>query len=253
MILLEIEKIEGKANKAKFMVKGVNTAFMNSLRRTIQAEVKTFAIKIVNVYENTGVMFDEMMSHRIAMLPVSSEPKYYDKEEKVILTLEKEGPCTVYSKDIKSTQSGIEIIDKKVPITKLNKNQKIKLELEAVTGKGSTHTKWSPGIIAFNPVPSIEVAAETTAEELKELTKGCPKELIEIKGKKIVLTEPEKCDLCAQCVQESKGKLKMNYSTKDFILNIESFGSMAPEEMIEQAIEILQEKAGEFKKELSKA
>ncbi|MEW6295434.1 MAG: DNA-directed RNA polymerase subunit D [Candidatus Diapherotrites archaeon] len=251
---MEIEKIEGKGNKAKFMVKGVNTTFMNSLRRTIQAEVRTFAIKTVNVYENTGVMFDEMLAHRIAMLPLSSEPKYYDKEEKVILTLEKEGPCTVYSKDIKSTEPEIEIVDKKVPITKLNKNQKIKLELEAVTGKGSTHSKWSPGVISFNPVPSIEASEESiTPEELKELTKDCPKELIEVKGKKIVLNEPEKCDLCSQCVQESRGKLKINYSKDSFVLNIESFGSLAPEEMLEQAVEILQEKAGEFKKELSKA
>ncbi len=147
---MEMKKLEKKDRKIRFSLKGVTPAFVNAIRRMITTNVKTFAVDNVNIYENTSVMFNEMFAHRLGMLPIQTDTKTYKKKEKVTLMAEKEGPCTVYSKDIKSTDPKIEVIDKKIPIVKLGKNQKIKIEMEATVDSGKRHSKWTPGIMTYN-------------------------------------------------------------------------------------------------------
>ena len=171
-------------------LKGINPAFLNGIRRAIQTHVKNFAVDTVNIYENTSVMFNEMLSHRIGMLPIQADPKTYKNKDKVTLMVEKEGPCTVYSKDIRSTDPKIEVVDKKIPIVKLGKGQKLKLEMEAIVDSGKTHTKWMPGILSYDYDKDVfNVSLESfggmepkeiliqAAEEIKEKTEGLRKAL----------------------------------------------------------------------------
>ena len=117
---MDVKKISESENSVKLFLNNTNTSFVNSLRRTIMNSVPSMAIENVTFYENSSVMFDEMLAHRLALLPIKTDLKTYKKGEKVKMVLEKEGPCTVYSKDIQSTEPTIEVIDKKVPIVKLD-------------------------------------------------------------------------------------------------------------------------------------
>lgn len=187
---MEIKQIKKGDRKIKFMLKGVNPAFVNGIRRAIQASVKSFAVDTVNIYENTSVMFNEMLAHRMGMLPIQADTKTYKKKDKVTLMIEKEGPCTVYSKDITSTDPKIEVVDKKIPIVKLAKGQRLKAEMEAIVDSGKSHTKWVTGILSYNYDKDVfNISLESfggmepkeiliqAAEEMKEKTEGLRKAL----------------------------------------------------------------------------
>ncbi len=68
-------------------------------------------------------------------------------ECRVTLTLDseaKEGTRTVYSGEIISDNPEIMPVSDRIPIIKLAKNQKLKLEAYARLGRGKVHAKWQP-------------------------------------------------------------------------------------------------------------
>jgi len=191
---MEIKKIEKGDRNIKFSLKGTDPAFVNAIRRTIKTSVKTFAVDTVNIYANTSVMFNEMLAQRLGMLPIQTDTKTYKKKDKVTLMVEKEGPCTVYSKDIRSTDPKIEVVDKRIPIVKLGKNQKLKVEMDAVVNSGKEHSKWIPGIMSYSYNKDIFIInlesfggmdpkeiLEQAAEEMKQKTEELKKALNNIK------------------------------------------------------------------------
>ena len=126
---MDIKKVFEDGNVTKYLVKGTNYTFMNTIRRTIMINVPCLAIEEVQMYENDSPVFDEMLANRLGLLPIKTDVKTYKKGDTVKLVLEKTGPAIVTSKDIKCTDPKIEIIDKKIMITKLGKDQNLKLEM----------------------------------------------------------------------------------------------------------------------------
>ena len=55
---------------AKFTLSGVSTSFANIFRRAMMSEVPTLAIENVRIYDNTSVLFDEMLAHRLGLIPL---------------------------------------------------------------------------------------------------------------------------------------------------------------------------------------
>ncbi len=147
--MVSVKKISEEDGVFRLEVKGVDNAFINAVRRTVMQDVPTLAIEDISIYENDSVMFDEFLAHRLGLLPIKSSAKGYKTGESVKMVLEKEGPCVVYSKDIKSTDPKVEVADKKVPLVKLGKDQRLKLEMKAVMQSGREHAKWQPAVIAF--------------------------------------------------------------------------------------------------------
>lgn len=56
----------------KFTLAGTDISMANALRRIMLAEVPTLAIDFVSVEENTSVLFDEFLVHRLGLLPLNS-------------------------------------------------------------------------------------------------------------------------------------------------------------------------------------
>jgi len=250
---MEVKKISEKDNLTRLLVSGTSTAFVNSIRRATMNSVPVMAIENVLIYENSSVMIDEQLCHRLSLLPIKTDNKVYKKGEKVKMVLEKEGPCTVYSKDIQSTEPSIEVIDKKVPIVKLAKNQTLKLELEAVMGVGKEHAKWQPGLVAFNEVPDVSVKFADPKEQ-KAFLATVPEGVFHEKGGKLVLTDPVSTDIdvAAKAVETAPGPQKFETKEGSFVLSVENFGQLETSELLSEAANVLSEKAKQLKEELKK-
>src|SRR3989338_10716168 len=251
---MDIKILDTKENQVKFLVKGTNPAFANALRRTMMAGLNILALEDVHFYQNTSVMFDEMLAHRLAMIPLKMDSKKYKAGEKVKMILEKEGPCTVYSKDIKSTDPKIDVIDKKIPIVKLKKGKKIKIEMEAVVGKGKAHAKWQPAVISYYEVPEVSFNMKLI-KDAKKFVESCPPGVLELKAGKIVLKEqvPSNIDLLTKCRDIAPdGAVELNFDTNSFVVVVENHGNMKVSEILSEALDSLKERSKEFKRELKK-
>jgi len=249
---ISIKKIEEKDNVSSYLIKGTSPAFINAIRRSIMLHTPCLAVEDVSIYENDSVMFDEMLAHRLGMLPLKTDVKTYKQGDTVKLVLEKEGPCTVYSKDIKSTDPKIEVMNKDIPITKLGKGQKLRLEMTAMMNQGKEHAKWQPAVIGYRELPTLAVSSDFKAG--KEAVEACPVNILELKGQKVELREPEKCSLCAACVDAAKGEgIKLEFDKSTYIFTMEPTAGLTAKETIEGAINAIESKSKEFEKLIGKA
>ncbi|MDD3084071.1 MAG: DNA-directed RNA polymerase subunit D [Candidatus ainarchaeum sp.] len=248
---MDIKKIYEEGNVTKYLVKGTNVAFMNSIRRTVLSNIPCLAIDEVTFYENDSPIFDEMLANRLGLLPIKTDLKNYKEGESVKLVLEKEGPGIVTSKDIKCTDPKIEILDQKIYLTKLGENKRIKLEMNAIMKTGAEHAKHQPAIISYNEVPSID--NNKTHKNVTELMKEIPKGTVELKAGKLFLTDPYNIKIHDQPtnILEKYG-VEVIYNDNEFVLTIETTGQLTKEEIIKSALEVLNNKLEELTKEIKK-
>lgn len=146
---MKVEFIEDSPTAVRFIVSGVSTEFVNALRRVIISRVKTFAIDSVTFYMNTSAMFDEYIAHRIGLIPLTTPSKGYDEKDEILFNLDAEGPATVYSKDLISSDKNVKVAFDDIPIIKLAEGQRIKLDGKAVMGNGAKSAKFQPGLATY--------------------------------------------------------------------------------------------------------
>jgi len=228
---MDVKVLLEKENIAKVLIKGTNTAFVNALRRQIMSGIPILSIDDVHIYENNGAMHDEMLCQRLSLIPLRMDAKSYKEGEKVKLVLEKEGPCTVYSKDIKSTDPKIEPADLNVPITKLAEGHRLRLEMDAAIGSGKMHSKWQAAIASYQELPTIVNDKGTKDKTYKA---DILEMLLDEKQRDIILKEGQ----------------AIEYDPTTFIFTIESHGNLTPKELFAAAIETLKAKCEDFRREL---
>lgn len=249
---MDIKKVYEEGNITKYLIKDTSVNFLNALRRTIITDVPCLAIEEINFYENTGIIFDEMLANRLGLLPIKTDVNSYKKGDKVKLVLETEGPCIVTTKDIKCTDPKIEILDKKIYITKLGKEQKLKLEMTAIMESGSKHAKFQPAIVSYNELPYID-NEKSNVKNIKDLVEAAPEGSVEAKAGKLFLLDPYNTKIQNQPVDVlEKYGAKLAYSNNEFVLTIESTGQLTPQELIQGAIKELNERFNEFEENLKK-
>ena len=249
---ISVKKMDEKDGISRYVVKGVTPAFINAVRRSAMQHTPCLAIEDVSVYENDSVMFDEFLAHRLGMLPVKTDIKAYKQDDTVKMVLEKEGPCTVYSKDIKSTDPKIEIMDKNIPITKLTAGQRLKVEMQAVMNCGKEHAKWQPAVIAYREIPDLVVSKECNA--CGDCAKACPSGLLEMKGKVVSMDKMDECSLCGACVDSCKKEaLKLSFGKNGYLLVVEPTAGLDVKELVGGAVKALLEKSKDYAKALQKA
>ncbi|KAK0547110.1 RNA polymerase II subunit 3 [Tilletia horrida] len=61
------------SERVTFILENVDLSFANSLRRTMIADVPTVAIESVEVRQNTTVLPDDMIAHRMGLIPLISK------------------------------------------------------------------------------------------------------------------------------------------------------------------------------------
>ena len=249
--------------KLSFIIKDTTPAFVNTLRRIIIEEVPTMAIEEVEFRKNNSILYDEMIAHRLGLIPLKTDLKSYNLPEKckckgegcarcqLKLTLKAtKGSGTIYASELKSKDPAVKPVYPKMPIVKLLKGQSLELEATAVLGKGRVHSKWSPALVYYKHKPVIEIGNVKNPEEIVEKTHG---NVFEIKNGKLEVIKDNlfKYDLAGIVEEVSNGEVKVNYSD-DIIFYIESWKQLTCKEILNQALSIFDETFEELNDEIKK-
>ena len=144
--LSSLDVITKDSEKIALKLKGVPLQYANALRRVCLNGVPVFAIDTVDIIENTSVLPDEGLAHRLGLIPLKTDLSKYNESDKILLVLdsgESEETRAVLSGELSSEDESIKPVSEKVPIVQLAPGQKIKVECYARLGRGTEHAKWN--------------------------------------------------------------------------------------------------------------
>ena len=147
-----IQILTNNDKKISIKLKGISLDYANALRRICLNGVPIFAIDTVDVLENSSVLPDEGIAHRLAMIPLKTELNGIDESNhRIALVLDSgntENVKIVTSAELESKDEVVKPISKQIPIVHLAPGQRIKLEAYARLGRGTEHAKWNSANIS---------------------------------------------------------------------------------------------------------
>ncbi|KAH8377171.1 hypothetical protein KR093_003877, partial [Drosophila rubida] len=189
----------------EFDLIGVYPAIANAFRRLMLSEVPSMAIEKVYIYNNTTIIQDEVLAHRMGLLPLKADPRlfaYRTEEsneqgtEQDTLEYELKVKCTrrkdatkdqsnfddiyknhkVYSGHLKwvpkgkqaqiYSDSNVGCIHDDILIAQLRPGHELDLRLVAVKGIGKDHAKFSPVATAYyRLLPQISLNREVSGKD----------------------------------------------------------------------------------------
>jgi DNA-directed RNA polymerase subunit D len=258
---MEVEVLSTTNDQLKLLVQGMEPTFMSAIRRIIMSEVPIPAIDKVYIAENTSVLYDEMLAHRLGLIPLKGGetltlPERCGCDNKgcnlceSVLTLEveaKEDNSIVYSGRLKA-EGLVFPANNDIPIVKLNSGQKLALVAHARLGLGKEHAKWQPVsvcVVKYEPVVSID---SNKCELHAVCVEECPKKILAVKGKNLTVTSIWDCSLCKVCEEVCPNSaIKVSYNDRNSELIVETTGSISTEELVLAACEVLLHKCEELK------
>ena len=145
-------------------LKGVPLQYANALRRLCLNGVPVFAVDTVDIIENSSVLPDEGLAHRLGLIPLKTDLSRFNEPSncecksetgcsncKVMLVLDSgdsDVTKTVYSDELTSEDELVKPISEKIPIVQLAPGQRVKVECYARLGRGREHAKWNSSNIA---------------------------------------------------------------------------------------------------------
>jgi DNA-directed RNA polymerase subunit D len=181
--------LEKTDEKIVIKFNNVPRQYVNAIRRISISEVPTLAIDDVVILENSSVMHDEAIAHRLGLVPLLTDldrfvmPHECDCKStlgcskcRVLLVLDSEAnekTKVVTSGELVSEDEHIKPVSKDIPIITLAPGQKLKFEAYARLGIGRDHAKWQPTSAAIvkdgkdenESILVIETNKALTAEE----------------------------------------------------------------------------------------
>ena len=210
---MKAEIVEGwpKDNRIRIVLSDTNAAQVNSLRRAILADVPKMAITKVRfeqgvtqdnkgeVIESVNVLPDEVLAHRLAMIPVPTfldefvfpeddpnnenlpEDQWGSPLSQIIYHLSIRGPNSDSSEEFKKVYAGdlnvlgetklqIKEEHSRIPLTLLSKGQYLELYAYATLGRGRDHAKWCPAAaVTFQPRQKAVLSKPKKANVLFDL------------------------------------------------------------------------------------
>lgn len=204
----------------EFDLIGVDASIANAVRRVLMAEVPTVAIEHVYIWNNTSIIQDEVLSHRLGLIPMGIDPDKVlmrmpgdeaDDSNTVVFHLK--AKCernrnaargetdpdklyighNVYSEQLVWDPKGGQDEDfadsppkpvhDKILIAKLRPGQELDLELHCEKGIGKDHAKFSPVATAtYRLLPHIQLLKPIPAEHVDKLVSCFPPGVISVEG-----------------------------------------------------------------------
>ncbi|KAM3248333.1 DNA-directed RNA polymerases I and III subunit rpac1-like isoform X3 [Capsicum annuum] len=196
-------------------------------------QLPTMAIGKVLSANNTSIIQDEVLAHKLGLIPIkvdprlfeymsvlSSELKWLPNSSELILATESPASYSITkqktytsfssSQDTLPEFSNYPIAPKDVDIiiAKHGPGQEIELEAHVVKDIGMTHAKWSPVATAkYGVLPKVVFLRDIEDDEAETFVKKCPIKVFDMedigKGKKrATVARPRVCTLSRECIRE---------------------------------------------------
>lgn len=159
-----LEVISKDERKMSVKLKGVPLQYANALRRLCLNGVPVFAIDTVDVIENSSVLPDEGLAHRLGLVPLKTDLSRFNEPSKcecqsetgcsnckVMLVLDSgdtDVSKAVLTDDLTSEDDSVKPTSDKIPIVQLAPGQRVKVECYARLGRGREHAKWNSSNVA---------------------------------------------------------------------------------------------------------
>jgi len=218
--MIKIKNYDKERQKISFIT-DMEIDLSNAIRRSA-LEIPIMTIDEVEIIKNDSALYDEIIAHRIGLIPIKTDKAI----KKVKFKLKEVGPKTIYSTDIKPN-IGTKF---KIPIVLLDKEQEIEIICNASLGKGIEHVKYSPGLIFYKHNLDKEILDFVNVNEEGKIS--FDEEELKNKG----LNE------------ERIKKIKAAKEAKELEFNIESWGQLDVKDIFLKSIDVLEDNLKELSK-----
>jgi DNA-directed RNA polymerase subunit D len=206
-----------KAEKKLKFVTDMPICLANAIRRKA-LEIPTLAIDEVEISKNDSALYDEIIAHRLGLIPIKTEKT----GSKTKFKLKAVGPVTIYSSDLHPSVG----TDYKIPIVILDKEQELELTAEANLGIGIKHIKHSPGLIYYKHNVDPDILDFVTIDD----------------DGKIEYNEEDNLS------NEQINKIKKIGKINELIFYIESWGQIETKDIFLESIKVLEKDLQELNK-----
>ncbi|MCH2641524.1 MAG: DNA-directed RNA polymerase subunit D [Candidatus Thalassarchaeum sp.] len=293
--MVKIEILEETENHVSLLLKETDRAFANAMRRTLMSNVPKMAIHRVRfelgtitdsqtgeVYESIGALPDEVIAHRLAMVPI---PTFHDEfcfleddPGNAGLPREEWGtPASqiIYHCSARGTPEGhlvtagdlnvlgedklqIPELYRDIPITKLFAGQYLEFYAYAVLGVGSDHTKWSPvSGVSFKSRKIATLEKPTKAKVLWDLDLSIKKS--DFKNKKLedvhmvekLIEDMHHVGAGTARIDDFADAITLEDVPGEYLFSFDTDGSMTPRTAFAMACKSLSSRFGDILEQLS--
>src|SRR6266581_4851344 len=147
-----------------------------SMRLLLEETEPAYANALRRVLVSVGPLFDEMIAHRLGLVPIPTDLALYNRREDcptchgegcpnctIIYSVNKRGPGVVTSADLEPIgDAKLRPKDSKIPIVKLGDGQAMLIYATAVLGSGKDHAKWqSTHGVGYRYYPILKAGSKT--------------------------------------------------------------------------------------------
>src|SRR3989440_4528670 len=266
--------LAGAPESMRLLIEETEPSYANALRRVLVSDVPKMAIEDVEFhlgpiraeegkeYEGVSPLFDEMIAHRLGLVPIPTDLGLYNRREDcptchgegcpnctIIYSVNKRGPGLVTSGDLEPIgDAKLRPTDQKIPIVKLGDGQAMLVYATAVLGNGKDHAKWQAthgvgdryypilkaggkNLDALDPaVPFFESDMESPATEEEE-----------------TLELSSDCKMCKKFIDQYKVEsVKAGNDPTRIVMEFETDGSLSAKAVLVASLDILAKRFSEL-------
>lgn len=262
---MNLEVVERTEDSLALVIRGLPLGLVNAIRRIMIAEVPSMAIDDVLIVENSSFIYDEVLAHRLGLIPLITDLDSFVKPEdcdcgeplgcgrcRAVLLLDVEAKDSiriVYSSDLKPDPSNptVRPVNPSIPIAKLAPGQRIKLEAYARLGVGLQHAKWQSVTVCYHRYIASITIYRDRCDGCGRCVDVCYRKVLALVNGIVSPVNTLECTLCNDCAASCpRAAIEVRPEKDSFYLRFETTGSLPPQRIFEEALKILRAKASEF-------